>query len=195
LRKRQKILWVDTETTNLDPVKGDIWQLAYLIEIDGKIEEEHKLLIKPYNFDTISEEALAVGGTTLEELQKIDLTVMEAVEGLKTVWRRYIDKYDKQDKFIVAGYFVRFDMDFLRSTFLKSGDKYGPGSWCYTALMDISTFVAETMLKTGAWLPNFKLSTVCERFGIDFKAHDALEDVKTTRELYKILREIKEVNS
>jgi DNA polymerase III epsilon subunit-like protein len=32
-------------------------------------------------------------------------------------------------------------------------------------------------------LDNYKLTTVCEFFGIEFKAHDALADIKATREL------------
>ena len=181
--KRKKILWVDTETTGLDPVLHDIWSLAYLVDIDGKVEEEGELLIRPYNFDTIQEEALKVGGITVEELEKVDYSIVDAVEDLKKVWGKYIDKYDKSDKFIVGGYFVRFDCDFLRSMFKKAGDRYGIGSWCFTPLLEVSAFVAEQVMKARLRLSNFKLATVCERYGIEFDAHIAMEDVKATRQL------------
>lgn len=191
--KRKKILWIDVETTGLDPILQDIYSLAYIIDIDGKVEEEGELLIRPYNFLTIDNEALKVGGTTVEELEKVDYTISDAVIDLKRVWGKYIDKFDKSDKFVVGGYYVRFDCDFLRSMFKKAGDRYGIGSWCFTPLLEVSAFVAEQVTKVGLRLPNFKLATVCERYGIEFEAHNALEDVRAARQLYYTLSEIKEV--
>lgn len=191
--KRKKVLWIDVETSGTNPEIHDVWSLAYLVEINGKIEHEEKMLIRPSNFDTIDLEALKVGGITVEELEKIDYTISDAVRDLKKVWKKYIDKYNKEDKFIVGGYFVRFDVDFLRSMFQKVGDRYGIGSWCYTALLDVPSFVAEYMLKSGVKFPNFKLETVCNKFGIEFDAHDAMEDIRATRELYYILKDMREV--
>ena len=190
MKRKSKILWLDCETTGLDPELQDIWSFAYIIDIDGEVEYEGSMKIRPYNFDTIDDEALKVGGITVEELEKIDFTVVDAIEELKKVWGRYVDKYNKMDKFVIGGYFVRFDADMLRSTFKKAGDRYGIGSWAFSPLLDVSTFVAQHVAKFKLRLPNFKLATVCKHFGIEFEAHDAMEDVRAARELYLLLEGI-----
>ena len=43
-----------------------------------------------------------------------------------------------------AGYNARFDMDFVRALFEKSGDSYF-GSWFYSAPLDVMSFVAEAV--------------------------------------------------
>lgn len=190
---RRKVIWIDTETTGVDPAVNDIWALAFLIEIDGEVVHEEEIKVRPYNMDTIDEEALKIGGVTREELDKIDFTVADAVAYLKEVWGRYVDKYDKSDKFVISGYFVKFDADFLREMFKKAGDRYGIGSWCFNVVMDVSSFVAEYVVKYGMRCKNFKLGTICERFGVELEAHKALSDIKATRELYKSLSEIREL--
>jgi len=187
---RRKILWIDCETTGTNPEFHDIWQLAFLIEIDEEIEYEENLLIRPYNFDTIQQSALAAGNTSVEELEKIDTPITHVVDRLKSVWEKYIDKYNRSDKFVIAGYNVRFDYNFLYEMFKKAGDKYGLGSWAYWPVRDVATYVADIAILSGFEFDNFQLSTVCKKFGIEFEAHDAVEDIKATKKLYEILMEI-----
>ena len=187
MRRRSKRLWIDCETSGLDPKLNDIWQLAYLIEIDGEVIEEGEMMIRPSNMDTIEDKALEVGGITKEELEKIDYTIKDAVEDLKDVFGKYVDKYDKEDKFVVAGYFIHFDYQFLREMFFKSGDRYGIGSWCFTCLLDVPSFISIGVAKYGMRFPNFKLETVCKKLDVPLKAHNALSDIKATRILYEAL--------
>ena len=187
MRRRSKRLWIDCETSGLDPKLNDIWQLAYLIEIDGEVIEEGEMMIRPSNMDTIEDKALEVGGITKEELEKIDYTIKDAVEDLKDVFGKYVDKYDKEDKFVVAGYFIHFDYQFLREMFFKSGDRYGVGSWCFTCLLDVPSFISIGVAKYGMRFENFKLETVCKKLDVPLKAHNALSDIKATRILYEAL--------
>ena len=190
-KRRSKIFWLDVETTGTDHKIHDIWQLAYLIEIDGVVREEGKMLIRPDNFDTIDERALEVGGTTIEELEKIDYNIADAVADLKNVWGKYVDKYDRADKFVVAGYFIHFDIKFLRKLFSRVGDRYGIGSYCFTALLHVDTFVGIAVGKFGFRFENHKLETVCKKLKIPLKkAHDSLEDIKATKKLYEMLGEL-----
>ena len=187
MRKSQKILWVDCETTGVDPKKNDIWQLAYLIEIDGEIVDGENMFIRPYNTKHIEDSALEIGGTTLEKLLNIDLTTRQAIANVKNRWAQYVDKYDKRDKFVMAGYWIHFDNNFIRQTFKKAGDKYGIGSWCFSPCIDVATFVAVAVAKHGFRFPNYKLETVCDRLGIPIEAHDALSDIHAPRTLYHAL--------
>ena len=187
---RRKILWVDCETTGTNPEFHDIWQLAFIIEIDGSIEYKESSLIRPYNFETIQQSALAAGNTSIEELEKIDMPITKTVDRLKSIWGAYIDKYDRDDKFVIAGYNVRFDYNFIYEMFQKAGDQYGLGSWAYWPTRDVATYVADIAILKGFRFDNFQLKTVCGKFGIEFDAHDAMEDIKATKKLYEVLMEI-----
>ena len=97
--------------------------------------------------------------------------------------------YDRDDKFIAAGFNVNFDLDFLRETWFATGGKYGPGSWIFNCPIDVRTTVAEAIGWDKLRLPNFKLGTVCEYYGVELgeDAHDAMADIEATRKLYHAL--------
>ena len=157
MTKRNKILWIDVETTGLDPVENDIWQLAYLIDIDGEIIETQSFKVRPFNIENYSDAALRVARVTPEELAAFDYNIADAIFDIKETWGKYVDKYDKEDKFVIGGYNVRFDQQFLYEMFKKAGDKYGLGSWAFWPLLDVSTWVAQHVARFFLRLPNFKL--------------------------------------
>ena len=190
-KRRSKLLYLDCETTGIDPTINDIWQLAYIIEIDGVVVEECEMLIRPDNMNAIDDKALEIGGITREELEKIDYNIADAVADLKKSWAKFIDKFDRDDKFVIVGYYVNFDAQFLREMFVKVGDRYGIGSWCFSCLLDVSTFVAIAVGKFGFRFENHQLKTVCAKLRIPLKkAHDSLENIKATKKLYEMLGEL-----
>lgn len=42
----------------------------------------------------------------------------------KKILDKYINKYDREDKFIVAGYNVKFDIEMLQAFFKRQNDNY-----------------------------------------------------------------------
>ena len=181
-----KILWFDVETTGLDPVKNDIITLSAIIEIDGKVERTLNLKVQPHSYENISQEALDINGITVEQMRTFD-TPEVAHEKLVAYFERYVNRYDKFDKFQPAGYNITFDMLFLAEFFKKCGDKYF-GSWVDYHKFDVATLIQFLHLKGVLTLENYKLVTVAGAMGIEFKAHDAQSDIVTTREIcYKLL--------
>lgn len=181
-----KILWLDTETTGLDPQRNAIIQIAVLIEIDKEIKDELSLLLRPMDVDRVEQAALDVHGHTKDEIWEFPAPE-KAMAELQKVMSKYVDKFDKTDKFVMAGYFVRFDIDFMRAFFKKLGDNYF-GSWFFSVSYDVQWLVAER-IALGFRAPNYKLATMCKHFGIEIKAHDALSDIKSTRKLDLLLKE------
>jgi len=179
-----KVIYFDTETTGLDPVKNDIIQLACIIEIDNQVVDEFEFKIKPFDFQNISQEALDVHGYTLEMLREFpgpDIIYNQLIAKLS----KYIDRYDKNDKFIPAGFNVKFDMDFLKQFFIKNQDVYF-GSYFSYRFVDPLYFIYFLNYCNTINLPNYKLITVCEHYGIGISAHDALSDIRATRQLIKL---------
>jgi len=186
----KKAFWFDTETTGLSGQKNDLIQLAYLIEINGEIEEEGSVYCQPFDYNTINAKALEVNKLTVAKLKEFP-TPQETYKKLQAVLDKYVDRYNREDKFSPAGYNVAFDVNFLKNFFLKNNDKY------YGAFFDYHMINVDSLLylfdyKGIIKLENYKLVTVAKHFGIEFNAHDALADIKTTRQVfYKLLEYFK----
>ena len=179
----KKTLFFDVETTGLDPVKNSIIQISGIIDIDGVIAEEFNYFCAPDKDAEISTEALKVIGKTKEELLSYPLPDVMYSQFL-TLIEKHVDKYDKSDKFYPAGYNVRFDLDFIQSFFKKRGNQFGTGSYQNWRVVDVLS-IAHYLNYTGKLdLENYKLATVCKHFGIEIKAHDAMSDIRATRELF-----------
>ena len=179
-----KILFFDTETTGLDPIKQDIIQIAGLVEVDGKIVDEFDLSCQPFSFENIEKQALETNHKTIEEL-KTFIGPKLVKETFCGILGKHCDKFDRSDKFYPAGYNVKFDIDFLAQWFKKCGDNY-LGSWINWRALDPYPFLCAMDFKREISLPDYKLSTVCGHFGIDITgAHDALSDIKATRQIIK----------
>ena len=176
-----KVLYFDVETTGLDPVKQDIIQIAGLIEIDNVVVEEFEFKVAPVNPENATPEALDVHGYDLVTIMQFP-PHSHVYNSLIELFSKYIDKYNKADKFTPAGYNVRFDMDFLKNFFLKHNDKYF-GSWFNYKMVDPLPVLHYAEWAQKISLENYKLVTVCERFGIELQAHDALSDIRATREV------------
>ena len=75
----------------------------------------------------------------------------------------------------------------MANFFKKCEDKYF-GSWIDFHKIDIQSIIQFLHLKGYIDLPNYRLETVANHFGIKIDSHDALSDIKATREIaYKLL--------
>ena len=122
-----KICYFDTETTGLNPVTQDMIEIACIIEVDGVVKDEFEVKCQPFDYDTIDMSALEACGTTIEEL-RTRMMPQEAYKIIINHFGKYINKYNKSDKFFPAGYNTRFDIDFLYNFYKKNNDQYY-GSW------------------------------------------------------------------
>ena len=179
-----KILFIDTETGGVNPKESALIQLSGIVRIDKKDVEEFNFFIKPFAGSEVNAKALEVQGRTEKELETEKYRPeKEVYTDFKKILDRYIDKYDKTDKFIVAGYNVKFDVDMLQSFFKRNGDNF---LFSYISSSVLDPLPCIGMLQLCEVLPelkNNKLETWCEYFEIGFKAHDSLEDIKATKEL------------
>ena len=179
-----KIIFIDTETGGVNPEKAALIQLSGIIRIDKKDVEKFNFYIKPFENSEVTEKALEVQGRTLEEL-KTDKYVeeKEVYKQFIKLLDKYIDKYDRTDKFIVAGYNVRFDVDILKAFFQRHGNNF---LFSYLDSSMLDPLYSIRLLQIAEVLPvleNNKLETWCKHFGIELKTHDSLEDIEATKKL------------
>ena len=185
-----KILWADTETGGFSPEKNPILELAAIVEIDDKVVDEFSIQFHPLSGQTIHPKALEVNGKTEEEISQYpphEISMMCFKKRLD----KYVNKFNTEDKFIMAGYNVGFDANFIRNAFLNNNDNYY-GSYFFSCNLDVYSEIAKIISMSELRLPNYKLGTVCNAFGIEIDAHNAKSDIQATRELYYRLQKCQE---
>ncbi|MBW7995336.1 MAG: 3'-5' exonuclease [Candidatus Glassbacteria bacterium] len=180
-----KRLFCDCETSGLDNKKHAVLQIAGIVEINGKVEEEFNLRAAPIDGDSCSAQALEVNGLTMEQIQAFP-PAEGAYATFCSILEKYVNKFDRSDKLSFLAYNASFDADFIRQWFKKLNDNYF-GSWFFNPPIDVMVLAAHHLEPERHKMPNFKLATVAEYLGIEFSEgdlHDALFDVKLCREIY-----------
>lgn len=184
-----KLCFIDCETGGVDPCKHALLQISGIIRINelqvaSRIfnEKSFTLRIRPFNGDVVEKEALEVNHLNPEE----GVGPREAHIELLKILSKFVNKYDKRDKFFFVGYNARFDNDFLRKFFEKCQDKYF-GSWFWNPPLDVMTLALAKLMDRRPAMENFKLATVAKTLGIEFnleKTHEAEYDIAKTVEIF-----------
>lgn len=184
-----KILFFDLETTGVNPAKHGIHQISGEIVIDGQSKEQFNFHVQPNPKAIIEEEALAVGGVTREQIMAYP-PMQEIYNKFISLLSKYVDKYNKADKFFLAGYNnAAFDNQFLRGFFLQNNDKYF-GSWFWANSIDVMVLATVYLAEKRQEMENFKLATVAKTLGVnvdDESLHDAMYDINLTKAIYDIV--------
>lgn len=160
-----------------------------MIEIDGIEKERFDFHVQPNPKAVIEEQALSVAGVSREQVLAYP-SMGEVYKKLVAMLGKYVDKFNKKDKFFLVGYNnASFDNQFLRGFFLQNGDNYF-GSWFWANSIDVMILASHHLASRRHEMENFKLATVAKFMGInvdDEALHDAFYDIYLTREIYKII--------
>lgn len=187
-----KEFWLDLETTGLNPWTNGVRQIGGIITLDGEEFDRVDLKLRPLPEDKVDNAALKVSNITKKELMSFPDPGEVKIE-FTNILKRYVDQYNKQDKFVLYGYNVlKFDDEFLRNFFKKCGDSFY-NSYFHYPPVDVMSKAMDALKYERHTLPNFKLETVAKHLGFEMeeeKAHDALYDVEITRKIYYALEDL-----
>jgi DNA polymerase-3 subunit epsilon len=191
--KRIKKFFYDVETTGTNFRRCSIHQLSAWVEIDGEVVEKLNLHMKPHPNALIEDGALAVSGTTLEQIQAYPEFAVQ-MDVLLKMLKKYVDPYSKNGKMFMIGFKnASFDDDFLKKAFDLHKSKFF--FYFYASSIDVSCLAAQYLMNIRGSMPSFKLSRVAKTVGIevdDDKLHDADYDVFLTREVYYTVSKVEE---
>ena len=186
-----KICWIDVETTGTYHWKHSVIQIAGIIEINGGIVREFNFDIRPHPLALIEDSALKVTGKTKKEIMQYPDQVF-IKNNLNVVLKEYVDPFDKMDKYFFAGYNSHFDNNFMRAFYKQTGDNFF-GSMFWSGSIDVMVLALDYLKEKRPTMANFQLMEVAKTLGIDInkgKAHDALYDIRITRQIYYQLKKI-----
>jgi DNA polymerase-3 subunit epsilon len=195
-----KVLWIDTETTGLNPIENGVHQVAGLVEL-SVLDKNNPLIQFDINANPLQDcqvsswydknknceiDALSISGKTKDDLSSYQ-SYESGMQELIATLSGHINLEDKTDKFILAGYNVGFDKDMLFGWAKVVGEKY-LGKYIDHRVIDVMT-LARTAYALGLMLEpkDFKLETMAEKYGIAIDAHDASSDIEATRKLFFVL--------
>ena len=182
-----KAFYFDLETTGVNFWQHGIHQISGAIEIDGEVKESFDFKVAPHPKAKIEDEALKVGGVTLEQIQAYP-PMVQVYSEIIAMLSKYVDKYNKKDKFFLIGYNnAAFDNQFFRAFFVQNNDQYF-GSWFWSSSLDVMVLATQHLKEQRHLMTDFKLKTVAAQLGFDIdetKLHDAEYDIMLTRAIYQ----------
>lgn len=184
-----KLFFYDLETTGTKPYRNGVHQISGEIWIDGALKESFDYHVQPNPQCQIEDEALAVANVTREQILAYP-PMAEVHAQLTSMLGKYVDKYNKADKFFLVGYNnASFDNDFFRGFFLQNQDRYF-GSWFWSNSIDVMVMATPYLADVRPQMPNFKLATVAKQLGVDVseeQLHGADYDIYLTRAIYQMI--------
>lgn len=178
-------MYCDLETTGLNPKADSIVQLAGIICSDLG-EEEFNWKIRPYRPYELSHGAKIKTGFTPELLESFEDQAVIFTEFNELLKRH---QGEKKEKIHFVGYnSTSFDMAFMRDWF-EFNRSFMFGRIFYFPSIDVMHLAAFYLMGRRGNLVNFQLETVYETLmGHRMEnAHDALADIKATREMLSFL--------
>jgi DNA polymerase-3 subunit epsilon len=187
-----KLFFLDVETTGLDSLHNDIFQISGIVtDPQLNVLEKIDLRFQPLSLEHVQPEALTKTRMTLESLSELSMTSTDAYTAIIECLSRHCDRYDKKDKLHFVAYNAKFDVEFIRVFFQKHGDQFF-GSWFWNPPICVMQAAAWMTMRVRGALPNFKLETLCKCAELgwdDSLAHDASYDIAQTLELFRYLRQ------
>ena len=184
-----KFLWVDMETTGLNENAEPLQISGFITEtLLGDKLETFNFFVKPSSLDLIEKGATAIHGITKERASEFGsnqdaiLELRDLLEKRNPITRKKWHKV-KQDKYIIVGYNVGFDMGFLMEWFAK----YSKNSfWQYFCgyTYDIYPRAVKHWVEGDFQSDDLKLPTLVNKLGLGSgNSHDAEFDIDVTRQL------------
>lgn len=189
-----KLLFLDVETTGVDKKVNALHQLSGCVVIDNVVIECFDYKIRPFDGAIIEQEALDVCHLSKETLFGEDyLPESEVFAAFSVICNKYINKFNKQDKFFLVGYNVHFDKDFMYEFFMRNHDKYF-FSFVWGNHLDVMVLAAHKLMDKRPQMKDFKQGTVAKFVGFEVNEeslHNSLYDIFICLGLYCYLTDEK----
>lgn len=158
-------VFLDTETTGLDPDRHEVWEIAFAVD-DGPVKSQ----IVTHDLRCANSDALQIGGHT----DRCDAFSHPTDD----YWGFEVDLQDNLRGATLVGANPAFDAGFLRV-------RWQDAPWRYR-LLDVEAYAMPAL---GLTEPK-GLAYIAAQLGIDQPDHTAAQDVHVLRECWRALRRI-----
>lgn len=181
------ILWFDLEGSSDSGETAELLTFSGIIDVNFQEEHRFDLRCRPDPNGTIQLAALDVNGIGFDEMQLFPERE-QVFKDVNVILHKFVNPFSKdkdKPKFFMAGYNIwRYDEPLLRRWWKKENNFFGATFHHYS--LDLYPYIRTILAKQIRDLPNLKLRTVCEFFGIQIdeeQLHTSIYDVELTKEL------------
>ena len=191
------LLFLDTETTGLNPKKHDIIHIAAVTYYDGEWSGTVNLSCQPFSYENISPAALLVNKLPIEKIKTFDAPTIAFRKFVKSL-KNIRDNIGEDAKFRGIAHNAPFDKQFLTQWWGKCVDVIGDSmptmkeliidEWTDTVKIGQELLKKDLMVAEGC-----KLEKLATHFDVKFEgrgAHDALSDTLVLREVFEGMAKI-----
>ena len=184
-------VFIDTETTGLDPKKHGIIAMSYIIEDkECKILEKDLITLNTFEYRTkYSPKALEVNGYTVEQIQSF-----QSPKKALDIFDKALCKHSKGERYIIVAYNAKFDKDMLEALYehVYPGRYWKILSHKVIDTMQTVMFFSDTGLLE---VEKHNLETVAKHLDLVHIPHNCVSDNEVQRTIYKGLCDtIKDAN-
>lgn len=184
-----KILFIDTETTGLDPDVNGIHQLAGEIMINGIVTGDFNYYLSPFDNCRIDEDALKVSDTST-----FDLLIYPPEQDVFIDFYRHVKHYltdAPNDKIFLAGWRLpEFDIKFIKALFDRNNASAAFKTLFWSNPIDIKVLATQYLINRRQEMTSFSLESVAGYLDIKVdstKLHSASYDAYLCRKVYEIV--------
>lgn len=184
-----KMIFFDTETTGLDPVKCGIHQLAGSIVVDNKVVSRFDYKINPFSGCEIEPDALAISGVKTLDFLKYNKE-WQVIYMFTSLLDRYVNMNDPEKFYLVGWRAPEFDVKFLRAFFRRHTKEKVFDGYFYNNPIDVKTLASYYLMDHRNKIPHFSLDAVASFLNIAVTPsalHSAVYDAELCRRVYEIL--------
>lgn len=184
-----KIIFIDTMTTGMNPERCGIYRLGGIITSGGRETERFEMRIQPFATARISEQSLWICGETRRSLVTYPQEG-EALEFLTGLLSRHIDIRNPRDKAYLAGFNASaMDTPFLREFFRRNGNMRFR-DYFHVQTIDLMTLTAFALMNERTGMPDFHLETAANKIGVECPGtpgYDCVSNAKICLDMYRAL--------
>ena len=182
-----RLLFIDTETGGLNPVKHSLLSLAMVVWEDMEIIDTKELLINDGKL-SVTEEALSINKIDIEKHKKSAISLPQSIEKIFVFINKH---FPDQRKITLAGHNVHFDVHFLKLFFSQNNENFN--KYFSHRIIDTSSIMYYLYLAGHIKQRAISSDEAFELFDIKVEGrHTALGDAVATTKLFnKLLHHIK----
>ncbi len=185
-----KIFFIDTVTTGMNPDRCAIYRIGGIYTEDGVERSRFELRMRPFANARIAEQSLWICGES-----RSSLLVYQDESAVFKSFIQYVDQYvdlkNPRDKAYIAGFNTSaFDVPFIREWFYRNGNERFR-DYFHVQAIDLMTLAAFALMPYRSSMPDFHLETAARFLEVrtpSGESYDCISNAKTCLEMYRKLQ-------
>ena len=182
-----KIIFIDTLTTGMNPERCSIYRIGGIYTEDGVEKKRFEFRMRPYINARISEQSLWISGENRSSLL-VYPDEKDAFKSFINFLNSIVNLKNPKDKVYLAGFnAASFDVPFLREWFRRNGNERFR-DYFYVQIIDTMCLATVTLINTRHNMPDFHLETAARFMEVKTavsNSYDCITNAKTSLEIYR----------